>query len=211
MTLRAVIFDMDGVLIDSEPHYADELYRFLLAQGVVIPRKELNRMAGAQWVRTEKWLAGLMGISLEEMRRRYAEYTTGFEPDYRAWLNPGVKEVLTYLKGRELKLAIASSTMFSEIEKMVEVNGIARYFDAIVSGHDLPESKPSPEIYFNAMSMLGVTGREAIAVEDSTLGITAAKRAGMRVIAKRDERFGFDQREADYRVDELLQIKKLCL
>lgn len=210
MIIKAVIFDMDGVLIDSEPHYADDLYRFLKSQGVSIAREEMNRMAGAQWIKTEEWMAGLMEVSLVELRERYAHRSNEFKADYRAWLNPGVEEVLAYLKEKGIKLAIASSTMLSEIEKMVKINGIGHYFDALVSGHDLPESKPSPMIYFNTMQILGVTGEEALAVEDSTLGIVAAKRAGLRVIAKRDERFGFNQRDADFMVDELIQIKKIC-
>ncbi len=211
MTIKAVIFDMDGVLIDSEPYYADDMYRFLCSQGVYIARKEMNRMAGAQWIKTEEWMAGLMKLPLDQMRERYADYYAGgYEADYRAWLNPGAEEVLAYLKEKGYKLAIASSTMLPEIEKMVKVNEIGHYFDVLVSGHELPESKPSPQIYFNAMRMLGVTGEESLAVEDSTLGILAAKRAGMRVIAKRDERFGFDQKDADFTVDELIQIKELC-
>lgn len=211
MTIKAVIFDMDGVLIDSEPYYADDMYCFLCAQGVNIPREEMNRMAGAQWIKTEEWMAGLMNLSLEKMRERYAAYYAGgYEADYRAWLNSGAEEILAYLKGKGLKLAIASSTILSEIEKMVKVNDIGRYFDVLVSGHELPESKPSPQIYFNVMRTLGVTGEESLAVEDSTLGILAAKRAGMRVIAKRDERFGFDQRDADFTVDELIQIREIC-
>ena len=210
MSIKAVIFDMDGVLIDSEPYYAEDMYRFLSFFGVSIAREEMNRMAGAQWIKTEEWMAELMGVSLEEMRKRYAHHSSKFNADYRAWLNPGVKEVLAYLKGKGIKLAIASSTMLPEIEKMVKVNDLGHYFDALVSGHELPESKPSPMIYFNTMEMLGVTAEETLAVEDSTLGITAAKRAEMRVIAKRDERFGFDQREADFMVDELTQIMEIC-
>lgn len=210
MIIKAVIFDMDGVLIDSEPWYAEDMYQFLRSHGVSIAREEMNRMAGAQWIKTEEWMAGLMGVSLEVLRERYARHSRRFQADYRAWLNPGAEEVLAYLKRKGIKLAIASSTMLPEIEKMVEVNGIGGYFDTLVSGHELPESKPSPMIYFNTMKILGVTGEEALAVEDSTLGITAAKRAGMRVIAKRDERFGFNQKDADFMVDELTQIMDIC-
>lgn len=212
MKVKAVIFDMDGVLIDSEPHYAEDMYRFLYSWDVHVPREEMNRMAGAQWIKTEEWMAGLMGVSLEELRERYRAYavSAGFEPDYQAWLNPGVREVLTYLKGKGIKLGIASSTALAEIKKMVKVNGIAGYFDVLVSGHELPESKPAPDIYLHALESLGVTGEEALAVEDSTIGIMAAKRAGMRVAAKRDDRFGFDQSMADYSVDGLLALREIC-
>lgn len=97
------------------------------------------------------------------------------------------------------------------VERVLRENEIREYFEVVVSGSQFKRSKPDPEIYQYTASRLGVRTEECLAVEDSTIGITAASRAGMKIAAVIDNRYNFDQSLADYhiaRVKEVLEVVK---
>ena len=123
--------------------------------------------------------------------------------DYATIRNPGVPETLAALKQQGWRLALASSSPKDNIVQVLEQCGIKDCFELLVSGEDFHQSKPDPAIYLHAIDELGLPAEDCIAVEDSDYGITAAKRAGLTVIAKREERFNFTQEGADYLVDEI--------
>ena len=109
------------------------------------------------------------------------------------------------------RLALASSTQLDLVERVLRENEIREYFEVVVSGSQFKRSKPNPEIYQYTASRLGVRTEECLAVEDSTIGITAASRAGMKIAAVIDNRYNFDQSLADYhiaRVKEVLEVVK---
>lgn len=103
-------------------------------------------------------------------------------------------------------MALASSTGPKLIARIMEETGMRPVFDLIVSGKQFRQSKPNPEIYHYTAGTLGVDERECFVVEDSTVGIQAAKRAGMTVAALKDDRFGFDQSLADHHIDTISDI-----
>lgn len=110
------------------------------------------------------------------------------------------------LKDRNLKIAIASSSERKEILRMVEECGIASCIDFVISGEECVQSKPDPEIYIRAIKALELLETEVLAVEDSALGIRAAKAAGVTVAALEPRDYYIDQSEADCKVNDLIEI-----
>ena len=151
------------------------------------------------------------GQTWEELRSEFRKKDIYEEIDYRELYRKEATEVLNTLKDEGFKLALASSTHLELVERVLNENGIRNLFETVVSGNQFKKSKPDPEIYLYTASCLGVKPEECLAVEDSTIGITAAHRAGMKIAAMIDERYGFDQSLADYRlsgVKDVLEVVK---
>lgn len=110
-----------------------------------------------------------------------------------------------------MKIGLASSSTKETISKVLDTIELKSYFDVIVSGEDFVESKPNPEIYHDTLKKLGLNQQNCIVIEDSTVGIQAAKNAGLFVIAKEDKRFNFDQSKADFSIIDFKQLKDMFL
>ena len=121
----------------------------------------------------------------------------------------GEAETLAGLKERGVRVALASSSPLNNIEEVLGTCGIREYFEFLVSGEQFKRSKPDPDIYLHAIDRLGLPADRCCCVEDSLYGITAGKRAGLTVIAKREERFGFSQDAADKIIDQLPELLTL--
>ncbi|WP_273383909.1 HAD family hydrolase [Enorma phocaeensis] len=206
---KAIIFDMDGVLVDSERVYQDAIRTYFTARGIPVTDEEYNIIAGASGQDSRRMFS-------EWWERATGEKRSGREIDHEVFIeiggdtfdyatirNPGVPETLAALKQQGWRLALASSSPKDNIVQVLEQCGIKDCFELLVSGEDFHQSKPDPAIYLHAIDELGLPAEDCIAVEDSDYGITAAKRAGLTVIAKREERFNFTQEGADYLVDEI--------
>lgn len=204
--IKAVIFDMDGVIIDSEGVYLEHQLEFARTKNPDVKLEQLFPMVGA--TKQECWeiLEGVVnnGQSWEELREEFREKDIYSQMDYRKIFRPEVRTTLMELKERGYRLALASSTRLPVVERVLEENEIRHYFEAVVSGGQFKRSKPDPEIYLHTAGLLNVDPKECLAVEDSTVGILAAYKAGMKVAALIDERYGFDQSLADYK---LLRVK----
>lgn len=211
--IQAVIFDMDGVLIDSEGVYLDYQLAFARTKNPAVTMEQLYPMVGAtkkdSWEVVERAVNN--GQTWEELRSEFRKKDIYEEIDYRKLYRKEATEVLNTLKSEGYKLALASSTHLELVERVLVENGIRDLFETVVSGNQFKKSKPDPEIYLHTASCLGVKPEECLAVEDSTIGITAAHRAGMKIAAIIDERYGFDQSLADYRipgVKDVLEVVK---
>ena len=146
---------------------------------------------------------GILGT--EEMRKK-AVADVFSQMDYPSIFRQEARTVLEWLKQQGYRLALASSTQMDIIQRVLRENQIGGYFSQVVSGGQFRRSKPDPEIYHYTAARLGVKESRCFVVEDSTFGITAAKRAGMTVAALEDDRFGFDQSGADFRIRDLREI-----
>lgn len=211
-SFRAVIFDMDGVIVDSEYAYAQEERAFLDAFGIEVSDEEIAQTVGcshetfnqtvAEW-----WERGGYGtFTPEEAIARFNEWGKDYVYDYRALMNPGVPETLDALRARGLRLALASSSPMDNIREVLQACGIEDSFEVIVSGEQFHESKPNPEIYLHTCEVLGLDPGACCCVEDSPYGIEAGKRAGLTVFAKRESRFPFSQDKADAIIDTVSGI-----
>ncbi|MEY8339000.1 HAD family phosphatase [Lachnospiraceae bacterium 62-35] len=210
--IKAVIFDMDGVIIDSEPMYLKVQWGFAREKNPDVAYEELFPMVGA--TKEDSWSVMARAIhngqTWQELREEFKSKIDLFtNTDYTKIFRPQVRRVLEFLKERGYKLAVASSTQLEVVERVMHDNGIAGFFDVLVSGEAFAMSKPYPDIYHNTAKRLGVREEECLAVEDSTVGILAAYRAGMKIAALYDDRFHFDQNLADYHIRDVGEVADL--
>lgn len=208
LMMKALIFDMDGVIIDSEPGSMEQILAFVRSKRPEVTRKELYQIVGRTsrdvWTR----IAGVIGWDKDWLATR-TEYREVWQPahphtvNYHEIFRPAVLDILKWAREKGMRTAVASSTAYEKVKTILTQVGVAPYLDVIVSGEQFKESKPNPEIYLKTAQLLGALPKECIAIEDSTVGITAAHRAGVKVIALRDDRFDFDRSLADGEIGAL--------
>lgn len=208
---RAVIFDMDGMLTDSEPLWRIASVEALNAIGVPLTEADAVATTG---LRTDELLEHWQTVyPWEEPSRKVVEgriETRVMELiRERSVPNPGVHEVLEALAAAGYPLAIASSSASDVIRAVLETLGIARYFAVVQSAEHEPFGKPHPAVYIEAARALGVAPVECVAFEDSPNGVIAAKAARMRCIAVPDPALRHDPRflAADVRLGSLTDFR----
>lgn len=182
--MKTVIFDMDGLLVDSE-------IRAITAWSEVAKERNIPNI--------EEMFPYMMGTNPETRKRIFEKhYGTKFnfyecnekvrelahqyEEETPIPLKKGVKEILTYLRENGYKIGLASSGKRETIERRMKYHGIWECFDAVVSGEMVKISKPDPQIFLICAQMLGSSPSECTVLEDSPNGITAAHAAGMRAV-----------------------------
>jgi HAD superfamily hydrolase (TIGR01509 family) len=184
---KAVLFDMDGVLLDSETLHMEAAREVLSPYGVEIPEDMREEFMGLSeleyWVRVRENFPKLPPPEALSEKKHDAFW----EVIKRSRLTPfeGARETLSWLKGLGLKLAVVSSTPRKQVEYMLEKLGLRDLFDVVVGGDEVSEGKPSPQSYLLAAQRLGVRPIECIVIEDSKNGIVAGTRASMYVVAFR--------------------------
>lgn len=204
--MKAVIFDMDGVLIDSEALHLYDFRVFLQKHNQNVTNEELSEFVGLD-AKTfighlqEIWKPVSLLPSIEEIKEGCKYPSDSFQD----MLVPHVRFILSHLKKNNIKIAIASSSPYNIIYKMLSINDIDSYFDVIVSGNDVQAKKPSPDIYFETLKRLELPSNDCIVIEDSLVGIQAAINAGLYVIAVKENRFLVDQSQADCIVNDLIE------
>ena len=205
---RAAIFDMDGVIVDSEIVYNDYLLAFAQTKNPSVVMDDINPMVGR--TKKDSWMimqnAINNGQTWEELYAEFRVLDIYQYVDYQKIFRPEALVVVQELKKRGYRVALASSTGPRLIARIMEETGMRPWFDLIVSGGHFKQSKPDPEIYHYTAKTLKVKEEECFVIEDSEVGIEAGKAAGMTVAALRDDRFGFDQGKADLHMDSLLEI-----
>ena len=209
--IKAVIFDMDGVIIDSEMKYTELIYQFARAKNPSVRIEQLFPIVGSSAQGTWSIVAGAIqnGQSWEELQEEYRELNVYKDIDYREIFRPEVRDVFRYLKDNGIQIALASSTGRPLVNRVLQENEILSCFDMTICGAEVTKKKPDPQIYLKAAAALGRQAGECLVVEDSTYGVTAGHRAGMTVAAIRDDRFQFDQSLADYHIDRVLDVISL--
>lgn len=206
--IKAVIFDMDGVLINTEMYFMDMIRRHLDAIGAVYDDTFLYSLVGGSDPIIMKQLDPIVNFTMsgEAFLNQINQEIIDNSLPYDELKMDGVYEVLNYLQDKGYLIGLASSSPRRDIDSMTTALGITSFFHALSSGHEYEESKPNPEIYVDTLRKLGVSKEECIVIEDSNHGIKAAKGAGMYVIGMKDYHFGMDQSEADILVDNLLEV-----
>lgn len=181
--IKAIIFDMDGVVVDSEPLYQKAEEQLFSEYGVTIPQDDWKLFRGCTEARFYELAHQRYGITapIEELRRKGRKYVlSAFEAglDY----NRGFKELHRHLRERYL-LGLVTSTPEPIFDKMDEQIGIRAHFDEVITGGMTANNKPHPEPYLEMMRRLGVSPNEAVIIEDSINGLQSALASGAWTIA----------------------------
>ena len=188
--IRAVIFDLDGVLADSEPTW-DEIDAQLMREYGATYRGEYHReVLGVNYQLAIEFYKKTFGITAptEELMRRRGEIAAEFFAN-RIGLFPHVKEVLEELRQMKLKLAVATSSVSTSARPFLDRHLLTAFFEVIITGDEIECGKPHPDIYLRAAEKLGLAPNECLVIEDSLSGVAAGKGANMRVVAIPDRRF----------------------
>jgi HAD superfamily hydrolase (TIGR01509 family) len=185
VSIDAVLFDMDGVLVDSEPlHYATT-NAVLGRRGRRLDEREYEGLKGLTDVALFERLGERFGLSeapLALAAERVGEVLVAMAEGVLLPTD-GALECLLTLHADGLRLALASSATRSQVRLVVEKLGIGRLLGAVVSADDVTRGKPAPDVFLAAASRLGVAPADCLVVEDAVLGIVAARVAGMSAVA----------------------------
>lgn len=186
-----VIFDMDGVIVDSEAVYtagylhAAELYDLPIED----MREAIGRATGVTDEMERAIMIGTFGhlpqFSMDKTYKACRDYFNNIVENGQMKLKPGAAEILRFLNDNKIPTGLASSSPRAVIEKVLKPHGVLQYFDAIVSGDMVERGKPDPEIFLKCAAQLGVPESkysEIFVIEDSHNGIRAARAAGMKPI-----------------------------
>jgi beta-phosphoglucomutase family hydrolase len=206
--IRAVIFDMDGVIVESESAHVEAEKQVLLKHGISISADELHEYAGTtakamftDLIRKYKLKVEVESILLEKEQILFEFLEEDAEP------TKGIMELLLRLKERNVKLCIGSSSPMKQIEYILKKLNIGCLFDYAVGSDNILHSKPDPEIFLKAAAGLGLKPQECLVVEDAKLGVEAAKRAGMRCIGYKNPSSGHqDLSKADIVINSFSQL-----
>ena len=183
--LQCVIFDMDGVIIDSEEIHKKAYYETFKNLGVEVSEELYKSMTGSSTINAFQKLVNhfnLDDIPEELVLQKRKCYVNYFENDPTLSLVNGVKELIQFLYKQNLTLVLASSSAMVNINRVFSRFDLNQYFTAKISGADLTASKPHPEIFEKAAILGGVSKEHCIVIEDSDNGIKAANDAGIFVV-----------------------------
>jgi beta-phosphoglucomutase family hydrolase len=205
--LEAVIWDMDGVIVDSAPYHFRSWQEVFGKRGVTFSEEEFRRHFG-QRNDTIIRFAFKDKISAEEVIAIADEKEALYREKIASNLKPhaGAIELVKALKAKGIKMAIASSAPMENIQLILRGLGIADYFQAIVWGREVTEGKPSPQAFLLAAEKLGVQPENCLVIEDAVAGVSAAKRAGMKCIAVTTTNPSEKLQEADLIVNSLAEV-----
>jgi beta-phosphoglucomutase-like phosphatase (HAD superfamily) len=212
-SFHAVIFDLDGVLADSEPWW-NQIDAQLLAEHGINYRGEYHRnVLGVSYRLAVDFYKNAFHIpaSVEELMRRRGEIAIDFFAT-RVGLFPSAKTTLEQLRKMRLHLGVATSSVSASARPFLERTGIRSFFEVILTGDEVQRGKPDPDIYLEIAKRLGMPAETCLVIEDAFAGVAAAKAAKMRVAAIPDTRFVDPreyEKEADYVMGSLLEIPAL--
>jgi HAD superfamily hydrolase (TIGR01509 family) len=181
----ALIFDMDGVLVDSNPYHLQKWENLLRHHQVPFDPKLLPRqILGAHNDDAFRQFFG-KDLTKDELRDLSEEIESTFREVFAPHARPvpGLTALLEETRQAGITMAVASSAILKNVEFVVDVLGFRKYFQVMISGDEVEHPKPDPEIYEEAAGRLGIAPATCLAFEDSFVGVTAAKRAGMKCVA----------------------------
>ena len=180
MSLKAVLFDMDGVIVDTEPLHRKAYFKTFNQLGIDVSEELYTSLTGASTKRVCDTLIDTFSLSqtYEEIAAiKRAHFKDYFYNDHEFDLISGVRELIQHYYENGVTLILASSATMTTINMVFEKFELEKYFSGKISGADLKESKPHPEVFLLAAEMAGEPVENCMVIEDSTNGILAAHRA----------------------------------
>ncbi len=182
--MNYIIFDMDGVLLDSEPMHQEIIYEVFQLKGIPFDKAYIETLTGMSafpmWEKVKH--DAQRSESVEELIKFHRDYFFKRLPEVKVPLVPHVKDVLEKFKNEGKHLSLASSSGRKLIDIFTQQTNIAHYFEVIMSGDDVQYSKPNPEIFLKVAQWYGLPATQFTVIEDSTNGVKAAKSAGMQCV-----------------------------
>ena len=184
--MKAVLFDMDGVLIDSEMFYMKGTYDWISKRGFKGKLEDTFRLIGTNMEGTYNLLYEMLNkkYTISEIEKENRKYFLEHPIDYKAILKPYVKEILVFLKKHKIKTAVCSSSPKKTIEKALKDCEILEYFDFIVSSDEVEKSKPDPDVYLKACEVLKVSKEDAFVIDISSLADSCTFPFAITVVLK---------------------------
>ena len=210
--IKAVIFDMDGVIIDSEPLWRRAMIQSFEEIGIPFSDEHCRITTGLRFKEVaEFWFKkhGIKHISIDEFDELVINRLCDLIKQEGKTMK-GVLEALDFLKSKNLKIGIGTSSNTKLMNTVVDVLNIRPYFDELCSAENMPYGKPHPMVYLTCAEKLGINPLNCLVIEDSVNGIIAGKAAQMKVIAipeeinKNNPKFSI----ADYSIESLLELTK---
>jgi HAD superfamily hydrolase (TIGR01509 family) len=222
MTLKAVLFDFNGVIINDEPLHRELINEILIAENLRFNPAEYQQfclgrsdraclgdlLANRGRIVSDSYLTQLIS-------RKAQAYAQKLESVEKLPIYPGLDDLIFKIRAAQVKIAVVSGALRSEVELVLNRAKLAQYFSAIVGGDDITASKPEPEGYLLAVERLNhqypslnLKPSECLAIEDTLVGIQAAKRAGVKVVGvAHTYPFHMLQRWANWAVDYLYDLE----
>ncbi|MBH9579831.1 HAD family hydrolase [Staphylococcus felis] len=211
--MRAIIFDMDGVIVDTEIIDYDLQIKYLKSKNSKLESKDysyFSELIGLSYTNLFSKMAEFLNHTetIKSIEKEYSELEEKHHAQisYKSLFREDIVHLLRWSKSKNVKLAVVSSSTKKRIINVLEECEILGYFDLIISGEDFTESKPNPEIYLTALKCLGLKSSEVIVIEDSYYGIEASKNALIKTIAYKEQRMPVNQSRADFIFDNMNDI-----
>lgn len=184
--IKACIFDLDGVIVDTARYHYLSWKRLATEIGIELTEADNERLKGVSRRRSLDIILELGKVSMSEQERdKLAEKKNSWFVDYIEKMSseeifPGVKELLRKLREKGMKVALASSS--KNAKTIIKILKIQDYFDVVIDGGMIVHSKPNPEIFLLAAKQLGIEPRDCVVFEDAAAGVDAALAAGMKCV-----------------------------
>ncbi len=206
--IKAVLFDMDGVIIDTETEYNKQAIKTGKSAGIELTIEEMRKYSGI--IPLDMWTELKEKYRLEQDPKELAQRELSYMEEYykTGELRP-FTATLDFLKDcvkKGLKAAVATSSVIENAQMVINRLGISEYIGAISTSCKAGKSKPAPDIFLLGAELLGVKPEECVVIEDAKSGVQAAKAAGMKVIALLDSRNKEDMSAADLLLKSLSEI-----
>ena len=178
--IKGVLFDMDGLVLDTEKLYTRFWMEACHFYGFPMTREQALQMRAANSSLSAANLNSFFGPSADyrSIRAKRIELMDAYIAEHGVEAKPGIRELLTFLRERGIDTAITSSAPMDRICAHLTQVGLTDSFDRLCSGYDVPHGKPAPDIYLKGAAVLGLNPEECLALEDAPVGIEAAYRAG---------------------------------
>lgn len=179
--IEAVLFDMDGVIFDTERVYLEHWIQVFESHGYKMTKEVYTSVMGRGRENVMRIFKEIYGdyLPIVEMYKEKDKLLVQAVEERKVPMKPGVKEILNFLKGNNIKIALATSAKRDRTDMQLKMGKIENEFDTVVCGDDIINSKPDPEIFLKAAQRLSTSPENCIVVEDSSAGIKAAYNAKM--------------------------------
>jgi beta-phosphoglucomutase len=208
--IKAVIFDMDGVIVDSMPFHFLAWYEALRPYGIRVSCFDVYSKEGERWEKTLKDLLKRAGIKPTPglLHEIFIKRHKIFKKYFKRFIFKDAYSLLTCLKRQSYSLGLVTGSPIEEVKRILSAMALAK-FDAIVAGNQVKKGKPHPEPYLKAAKLLNLKPFQCVVIENAPFGIKSAKRAGMPCIALTTSLPKEYLAEADLVANNLAQISKL--